>query len=254
MANFLICPDIHGRTFWKDNIKDIDKFDKIIFLGDYLDPYDFEHIFILDALDNFKEIIDLKLKNKDKVILLLGNHDMPYFSSKYYKLSMYHSRHSKRFHDDISKVFDEFRDLFQLTYIYDDIIFSHAGIQNMWLERIVKPESYDIETISKTINNLLNSDIGLQRLFCITSARGGMGTIGSCIWADYEDMYYDFIYTNDKEENNIYQYKQIFGHTLQAYYDKNYNIVYGDIKEFHNCKMLDNGLSYILNTDDFTVS
>lgn len=34
--NILIIPDVHGRTFWKYAI---DKYDKVIFLGDYLDPY-----------------------------------------------------------------------------------------------------------------------------------------------------------------------------------------------------------------------
>ena len=39
----LIFPDIHGRQFWKDAINKFPKDQyqnlKIIFLGDYLDPY-----------------------------------------------------------------------------------------------------------------------------------------------------------------------------------------------------------------------
>ena len=39
----LIIPDVHGRTFWKYAIQQypIEKYPdiKIIFLGDYLDPY-----------------------------------------------------------------------------------------------------------------------------------------------------------------------------------------------------------------------
>lgn len=35
--------DIHGRTIWKDIVKDAkDKVDKIVFLGDYVDPYAME--------------------------------------------------------------------------------------------------------------------------------------------------------------------------------------------------------------------
>lgn len=35
----LIVPDIHGRKFWKEPCSNVDKYEKIIFLGDYLDPY-----------------------------------------------------------------------------------------------------------------------------------------------------------------------------------------------------------------------
>ena len=71
-----IISDVHGRQFWKDVIPRKDEFEKIIFLGDYLDPYGFEGISNLNALDNFKEILEFKKENIDKVVLLIGNHKM----------------------------------------------------------------------------------------------------------------------------------------------------------------------------------
>ena len=59
-----IIPDVHGRQFWKDVIPRKDEFEKIIFLGDYLDPYGFEEISNLNALDNFKEILEFKKSPK----------------------------------------------------------------------------------------------------------------------------------------------------------------------------------------------
>ena len=54
----LIVPDVHGRKFWKEPCSNVEKYDKIIFLGDYLDPYTWrEDISKDDAIDNFKEII-----------------------------------------------------------------------------------------------------------------------------------------------------------------------------------------------------
>ena len=54
----LIFPDIHGRQFWKEAIKKFPKDQypnlKIIFLGDYLDPYGYEGILCKDAIENFK--------------------------------------------------------------------------------------------------------------------------------------------------------------------------------------------------------
>ena len=74
MNKLLVLPDIHGREFWRGPCNDIEKYDKVIFLGDYLDPYGFEGIEVEDAIENFKEILELKKNNMDKVVLLLGNH------------------------------------------------------------------------------------------------------------------------------------------------------------------------------------
>ena len=69
--SILVIPDIHGRNFWKEAVeKSIDKVEKIIFLGDYLDPYPWEGITRKEAIANFQEIIDFKKENKDKVVLL----------------------------------------------------------------------------------------------------------------------------------------------------------------------------------------
>ena len=39
----LVIPDVHSRKFWRKAIADnIGNVDKIIFLGDYLDPYENE--------------------------------------------------------------------------------------------------------------------------------------------------------------------------------------------------------------------
>lgn len=70
----LVCGDIHGRKFWKKPCENIEPYDKVIFLGDYLDPYDFEHISVPQAIVNFEDILELKKNNMDKVVLLLGNH------------------------------------------------------------------------------------------------------------------------------------------------------------------------------------
>ena len=49
--DILIIPDVHGREFWKE-AKDYPG--KIVFLGDYLDPYTYyEGITTEQALENF---------------------------------------------------------------------------------------------------------------------------------------------------------------------------------------------------------
>ena len=81
----LIVPDVHGRTFWKEAKEKIHEVDMCIFLGDYVDPYDYEDGVINRSdhealVDNVKEIIQFARDNAPKVMLLLGNHDAHYLS------------------------------------------------------------------------------------------------------------------------------------------------------------------------------
>ena len=78
----LVIPDIHGETFWKEPAqKYIDQVDRIVFLGDYVDPYEEEGIDGDAALGCFFDVLDLKAKNPEKVVLLLGNHDLHYLNA-----------------------------------------------------------------------------------------------------------------------------------------------------------------------------
>ena len=74
----LILPDIHGRDFWRKPVQETLKEgdEKIIFLGDYLDPYDDEGITDAVAFGGLQDIIRFKQEHPDKVTLLWGNHDL----------------------------------------------------------------------------------------------------------------------------------------------------------------------------------
>ena len=74
MSKILIVPDVHGRSFWHKAEELVNDVDKIVFLGDYLDPYEHEGITFDMALEEFKKILEFKDKYNDKVILLIGNH------------------------------------------------------------------------------------------------------------------------------------------------------------------------------------
>ena len=247
----LILPDIHGRKFWKEPCQNIDHYDKVIFLGDYLDPYGFEGIKVADAIDNFKSIIELKRHHMDKVVLLLGNHDMPYFSQSYYRLSRFHSRHSHMHHNEIAQLFMSDKDLFQIAFVCDDILFTHAGVTSTWLYDILKynVNSVDANEISKLVNGLIDTNIGLERLYMVSTYRGGYDYTSSCIWADCDETKTDYI----QPTNKLKDLKQVFGHSLQAFYNKNNEIVYGNALEFGTCKMVDTASAYVLDTETFTI-
>lgn len=199
----IIIPDVHGRVFWKEIVKNSE--DKIIFLGDYVDPYPGENISLTGALDNLSEIIDYKKSNPSKVILLLGNHDFMYMDSEHNK---YSCRHDFENEPKITKLLMNNRDLFQMNYSIEVknklYIFSHAGILKPWIEKYKKLFGDFPESIDK-INELYKKwdPEFISSLLEISYYRGGWSDFGSMIWSDVREH-------SVSCEENVYQ---IFGHT-----------------------------------------
>lgn len=219
MKQWLIIPDIHGRQFWKNAVSQYeDKVEKIIFLGDYLDPYPDEGITRKGAIRNFEEIIDYKINNKDKVVLLLGNHDLHYWSKEFHTRSRYDSSNAYHIIED----FKTHKSLFELAHeeIIGDkkYLFSHAGLMNSWVERNKKVID-DIRPDSLT--RLLYSANGIRTLTDVSSYRTWFGEdSGSIVWSDVREkidlddsLEYNII-PNDDSIVKEYDY-QIFGHTQQ---------------------------------------
>lgn len=251
----LVIPDIHGRKFWKAAINEIDHCDKVVFLGDYLDPYDFEHISVDEAIANFREIIDFVKEHQDKAILLLGNHDMPYFSTTYLGLSNWHCRYSEGHHDEIEAIFDENRSRFKIAYTEDGILFTHAGCTSGWLDHVFEHHNQfdSLDDLVNRLNNLLDSEEGLKYLHMVSHYRYGPDQYSSCIWADKDETYWDQskIHNDNQSTHTIANVKQVFGHTLQVFYSSRGDIVSGKAQEYFSSKMIDSRVAYILDTERF---
>ena len=204
MSKILIIGDIHGRTFWKDAIeKHADECSKIIFLGDYLDPYPWEFITRKDAIRNFEDIIKYKQDNKDKVILLLGNHDLHYYDDHFRTRSRYDSSNAYHIKED----FRSHKSLFDMAY--EEMIngqrylFTHAGVLNSWYKA---HKDLIGELTVENLNHLKDIKRGIEILTQVSSERGGMGRIGSMVWSDINEK-------GDTEDiDGIYQ---VFGHSQQ---------------------------------------
>lgn len=187
MSKVLIIPDVHGRPFWRKAKEKINSVDKVVFLGDYLDPYGYEGITRENAIEEFKEIIQFKVDNPDKVILLLGNHDCAYcydFGSA--------SRYDYANAELIKEMFENFKPLFQLKYFSEGVLYTHAGVTNDWLK-----------SIDFTITDLITKpeDFLVGFLWEVSRMRGGWSNTGSMVWSDVRE--------GDREST----YYQIFGHT-----------------------------------------
>lgn len=199
----IIIPDVHGRVFWKEIVKNSE--DKIIFLGDYVDPYPGENISLTGALDNLFEIIDYKKSNPSKVILLLGNHDFMYMDFEHNK---YSCRHDFENEPKITKILMDNRDLFQMNYSIEVknklYIFSHAGILKPWIEKYKNLFGEFPGSLDKINELYRNWDPEfISSLLEISYYRGGWSDFGSMIWSDVREH-------SVSCEENVYQ---IFGHT-----------------------------------------
>lgn len=203
----LIVPDVHGRKFWKEPCDSIDKYEKIVFLGDYVDPYEYEGITKEEAVENFKEIISFARMNNGKVILLLGNHCLPYIS-EYFLNNACGGRHDKERHDEIKSLYLNNMDLFSLVYEYmvngKRYLFSHAGICKSWFN---KYQDKIKDLTESSINSLLDSEDGMKALCDVGLSRWGYDYVGSIVWADCGDHSF-----NAEKIDGIYQ---IFGHSQQ---------------------------------------
>lgn len=216
MTKLLVIPDVHGRTFWKEATeKHGQECDKIIFLGDYVDLYKNEGITKKEAIKTLEEVIEYKLNNKDKTILLLGNHCLHYFIKGFTRSSRYDSSNAYK----IAGLYNENKDLFQLSH--EEIIggkkylFTHAGLMNSWVER--NKEIIGEPTVDN-LNKLLDSTRGIAALSELSTYRSWIGEkSGSIVWSDLREKIdvniTDMTITpNEDSIVEMYDY-QIFGHT-----------------------------------------
>lgn len=92
-----------------------------MFLGDHLDPY--EKISFDVIISELKEIIDFAKERPDDVTLLLGDHE-----GQYVGLSNSLARFDFKHAEEIYNLLKENESLFTGAFIYNDALFTHAGV------------------------------------------------------------------------------------------------------------------------------
>lgn len=170
--------DVHGLDYWRQVVQSHPAC-RVVFLGDYLDPM--EYVPRRDLLANLRAIIALKRARPDDVILLLGNHDLHYFSSD----APVSSRFDWHIGDKASLLFLENFDAFQYAFQDGRTVFTHAGIAHGWF---VDDFGGDI---SRPIADQLNnpSDGQVAALCRVGLSRGGKpGTASGIFWADRDEL------------------------------------------------------------------
>lgn len=185
--------DTHGRDRWKEAVKE--DFDKVIFIGDYFDSWD---IPFDEQLQNWVDILQFKIENVDKVVLLIGNHDYHYMFDQQY--SGYQHGHADTIGFTLSSAFN--RGYLQACSVDDGFLFSHAGVTKTW----TKFANINLDNLEGSINKCM---ILTPQMFKFMDYQGadntGNNTYQSPIWVRPESL------VQDKIEG----YTQVVGHTGQ---------------------------------------
>lgn len=181
----LIIPDIHGRDFWIEPCSHVDEFDKVIFLGDYHDPYSFEVSKDTSRHRLRDELVPFVLEHQDKVVCLFGNHDGNYLVGDMAdRVDYWHKREIREYMEKMN---------IKLVHREGKYLFSHSGVLPTWLE-----------TNGLSLEDLENLPLEHPALMQVSPYRGGWNEAGSCVWGDVRE------YSASKHIPGIYQ---IFGHT-----------------------------------------
>lgn len=195
--DIVIIPDLHGRTFWREAVNGRED-NRIIFLGDYLDPYTREQISPDEAYRELLDILEFKKAHMGNVVLLLGNHDLGYLDRDISECRMDYPHESRNRNPFLNNL-----ELFEMAHVEEldggkKVLFTHAGIREAWVERhawLFGAGTFD----PATLNTLLHQNGARRKLF-ITLAdasviRGGTEEAGSAVWADIDEymLYGDFL-------------------------------------------------------------
>jgi predicted phosphodiesterase len=132
---FLVIPDIHGNyTAALQNIKDHkDEVDKVVVLGDYVDDFN-EDLNGQPMVDGFNQLIEFKDKEPEKFELLFGNHCLSYLPQTRYGEGV--SGHHHEYAEMYKKMFRDNIDKLNIVYREGNILFSHAGVSQQWLQHV----------------------------------------------------------------------------------------------------------------------
>ncbi|KAA6301563.1 MAG: hypothetical protein EZS26_002307 [Candidatus Ordinivivax streblomastigis] len=198
MNEILIIPDIHGRTFWETALS---YQGKIVFLGDYTDPYPHEGITQENAYFAFSEIVRFKQQHPDRVTLLIGNHELHYYDRQF-QASRFSEEYYNKYHAVLTG--EKSAGLFQLCKQMDNYLFIHAGITKGWYD-LHKTELQSLgDDLETQVNRLfLNNK---QAFYEVSGERGGWSRYGSPVWADA----HEFFCEQEPFQKDIIQ---IIGHT-----------------------------------------
>lgn len=141
----VIIGDLHGSSVWK-LITHLENPDRVVFIGDYFDSYDFN---AEQQCNNYLDIIEYKKTSGKEVIMLIGNHDHHYIVGNS-GTSGYQALGSLMIFPIVKATLDHL----QMAYRFDDIVCTHAGIGEAFLDGVFGKDGWTVDTMVDQLNEL----------------------------------------------------------------------------------------------------
>lgn len=234
MGKILVCGDVHCKKEVVDKalkLYEENNCDKLIFIGDYTDDWN-------DTVEQNLEILDylfsLKYDMDEKLILLLGNHDISNWIGAEFKCSGF----SEIKHSQLKFLYEANKYDFKMAHAENGFLITHAGVCIPWLGFFLKAtenKKLDDEYLTKPekVADLLNQYQFKLSLFYPED---------SPLWL------------RPTEKVEYPPFKQIVGHTPVALIEKlRKNIIYIDTHSTTpNGERLGDGTFLIINPDGST--
>lgn len=184
--------DIHGRDTWKKIVRQ-NPWTSVVFVWDYFDSR--KWVSTESQIRNFQAILNLRRENKERVHLLIGNHDFHYLPFTQQRYSWYQHTAAEEIWEVVQYAIGEI--WMKCTHVCDEIIYSHAWISNTWLRNNCFQTWNDIEDFVN--NHMYSTPQNFEKL----------------AWNDrWNDIYQSPIWIRPESlEKDSYPMKQVVGHT-----------------------------------------
>ncbi|MBR5964673.1 MAG: metallophosphoesterase [Treponema sp.] len=151
----LVVPDVHGSREW-ESVKSFpqDSYDRIVFMGDYFDACENKWP---EQGENFEKICAFVRQDPERRKALLGNHDWSYLSATVHGAGC--SGHQNGKASKIKSLLLSARDILDLAFEADGVVFSHGGFSKTWVATILRlfnmnASEWSIDFLNKTWRSL----------------------------------------------------------------------------------------------------
>jgi hypothetical protein len=224
-SDILIVPDVHQDYLFLEALEaeqSLERFQRVIFLGDFIDAKRSLH----DNKKSFKKTLKFikKLREHlgDKLVLIPGNHDLPYFGARP------NAAGTGLLNPDLARYGcgpvepDYLRSLtkhwepaiwdsFVPAHYENGWLFSHAGISLTWWKDLA--DDLDSPAVFMASLQAIWDEAkqgAFSSLFEAGPARGGFAAGGGIFWLDFHE-----------EFNDDLPFPQIVGHTSGSFARRN---------------------------------
>lgn len=230
LSRLLVIPDVHQDTSFLQHIfrnESLSEWDRVIFLGDFFDAKrpDYANVASVAWICDF--VIELKRELKERMVMLLGNHDVVFHA-----LSCYPERLSRQQREMLLDLYGfttwptiescgyhldpSFFEDIRLCHTEGGWLFSHAGVTlDTWnafttssLGTCAAAEQF-VSNLNPWVDQPMpdNGDLLQIPLFQAGQTRGGFLDKGGPLWLDWDEEFEDSL-----------PIPQIVGHTVDSTY------------------------------------